>query len=143
LLAAPSRSYAYLPVLALYLDEKSMAEYAAKSCAENRRMGDWPGMRRAFEIGSVLWRKHGRITFRDFRCLDVQKALFDPAEAELVLEYTARDGAALKLESDFKVSEVQIAGKKVPPVLNGNILTLPSAPGKYSVKVYFRKENTK
>lgn len=143
LLAAPSRSYAYLPVLALYLDEKSMAEYAAKSCAENRRMGDWPGMRRAFEIGSVLWRKHGRITFRDFRCLDVQKALFDPAAAELVLEYTARDGAALKLESDFKVSEVHISGKKVVPVLNGNILTLPSAPGKYSVKVYFRKENTK
>ena len=138
LLAATTRSYAYLPALALYLDEKNVAEYAARTCAENRRMGDWPGMRRAFEIGSVLWMKNGRITFRDFKSLDIQKAVFDPSTKTLNLTYTARKGSVFTLESDYAVKRLTDNSRDSQIIQEQNILSLPVTPGSHEVKVIFK-----
>ncbi|MBO5990308.1 MAG: hypothetical protein J6R00_01540, partial [Lentisphaeria bacterium] len=64
-------NYAYIPPLAVYMtDDAGFERYVSDTLKYNNRMGDWPAMRRAFEINTALWRKNGKITFRDFRSLN-------------------------------------------------------------------------
>ena len=141
LLAVQQRSYAYLPALALFADQAATSKYAEETSIINRRMGDWPGMRRAFEIGSTLWQKHGRISFRDFNKLDIQKAVYDPSDRTLTVDYTARKGSLFTVESDYVAEAVWVNGRKVRAEKDKKIINLPSDPGKYQVKIVYKKGN--
>ena len=132
-------NYAYLPPLALYMtDDAGFDRYAADTLKYNNRMGDWPAMRRAFEINSYLWRKNGKVTFRDFRSLNISKAVCLPSARELTLDYSAEKNSLLTVESAWQVSSVNDNGKTITPDVRNGLLYLPVTPGKHQVKVRFK-----
>ena len=132
-------NYAYIPPLAVYLtDDAAFERYVKDTLLYNNKMGDWPAMRRAFEINTALWRKHGKITFRNFNSLDIRKAVCDPAARVLTVDYTADKDSRLTLESSWSVRSISDNGNAVAPVVKDGVVYLPVTPGKHLVKVFFK-----
>ena len=132
-------NYAYLPPLAIYLtDDAEFERYAKDTLQYNNRMGDWPAMRRAFEINTYLWRKYGKVTFRDFRNLNIRKAVCDPQAKLLTVDYTSEKNSLLTLESSWSIRSITDNGKTVAPVVKDGVISLPVTPGQHLVKVYFK-----
>ena len=104
---------------------------------KNRKMGDWPAMRRPFEINTVMWRKHGKITFRKFRSLDISKAVYNPESKELVIEYTTGHDALFTVESEMTPKKMTDNGRQIFCEMKNNELALPPARGKHLVRVQY------
>ena len=132
-------NYAYIPPLAVYLtDDAKFDRYVADTLKYNNRMGDWPAMRRAFEINTALWRKNGKITFRDFHSLDIRKAVCDPAAKVLEMDYSAEKNSLLTVESSWQPVSVTDNGKTITPDVRNGLLHLPVTPGKHQIKVVWK-----
>lgn len=132
-------NYAWLPPLALYLeDDRAFERIASNTMRLNRRMGDWPGMRRSFEIDSAMWRKYGKVTFRKFRALNISRAVYDPASRTLEVDYTSGANSLLTVESPMSAASVSDNSKAVKADIRGKELYLPVSKGKHRVKVQFK-----
>ncbi|MDD3155480.1 MAG: hypothetical protein PHS41_11490, partial [Victivallaceae bacterium] len=108
-------------------------------CFRNRRKGDWPGMRRAFEIGAMLYRSSHSPLLREFRNIDLHQAEFDPVACTLTLRYTAGDAASLAVESTRPVLWTTDLDREVTPVRRGGLSFLPAAPGNHHIVVQYQK----
>jgi hypothetical protein len=108
-------------------------------------MGDWPGIRTNVDMGTVIYTLHPGVYISKCRELDLRKAIYNPANQIIELEYQAGGGAAkseLSLKIQGKPGKIIYNGKVIPPemTLKNGELALPIMTGINKIVIQISSE---
>ncbi len=128
----------YIPALAVFARNFPLKETAEKSLAAYPRTGDWPGIRIPVQIGMVLWNEDGlRISFRDWRELNIRSAWYDPETRLLTLSADAGANSRLVLSAEQPPRSAFRNGKRISLKKQDNGWSVPLAEGNNPLRIEF------
>ncbi len=128
----------YIPVMAVFAAEEfPLAEQTGKCIANHPRTSDWPGIRVPVQLGMVLWNMEHRISFRNWRELNIRSAWYDPAERSLTLSAVAGPDSLLVLSAEKSPVKATGNGKSITLQKQENGWKIPLSEGENRIRIRF------
>ncbi len=127
----------YLPPMAFWGPEERQLRHFTDVIAKSntkKLMGDWPGIRTNIDMGTVIYTLHPEVYISKCRELDLRKAVYNPENRTIELEYQIGESASkseLKLRLQNKPVKMTFNGKALSPAntFKNSELVLPVMKG--------------
>lgn len=127
----------YLPVLAVFAGKLPLREAVRKCMTHYPRTGDWPGIRVPTQLGMVLWNETLRISFRQWRELNIRSAWYDPETRLLSMVADALPQSGLILSADALPKSVLRNESRVSVLPRENGWAVPLVTGENRIQIQF------
>lgn len=128
----------YIPVMAVFAAEEfPLEEQISKSIANHPRTSDWPGIRVPVQLGMALWNMEHRISFRNWRKLNIHSAWYNPAERTLSLSVDAEPDSLLVLSAEKSPVKATSNGKSITLQKQKNGWKIPLSEGENRIRIRF------